>query len=202
MFGQPPEVDAIKAEFRQETCDLPYAEVFDYIDRALVDPVIHERYASSQIGTGLQLIYTPGCSDWGLCYTKESDEQRRIVGIRNLRNLYSNYFQRHCVAPVQRVGYDLSDGTISYVCYMFWDDFLLYPGAGTPAMIDAAVTVMEGALQSRNEQCLVSAIHGLGHWRPDVSRAGQILMQWLRTPTTTNKNILDYAEQAASSWVL
>jgi hypothetical protein len=202
VFGQPPDEDVMDVVLLQETYDVPLDEAFDHIDQALVDSQIHNLFAKSQIGNGLQLIYSASCTDLPFCYVKAGDEDRRIAGIRNLENLYSNYFERYCGSPVRSVGNDLRDGTIGYLCYMFWDIFVLSPGDASPAMIDAGIGVMESALRSQNEQCLASAIHGLGHWRSGNSHARRVLRQWLRKPTTRNKRLLEYARQAATGCIL
>ena len=80
---------------------------------------------------------------------------------------------------------------------MLWDVFVLYPGNATPRMVDATLQMMDSAIYSDNENCIVSVIHGLGHWVPDAPDAAKILQKWLRKPTTSNTQIIEYAKQAA-----
>lgn len=78
---------------------------------------------------------------------------------------------------------------------------MLYPDNATIAMQDAAIGVMSEALHSTNENCIVSAIHGLGHWAAKVPSAVQTLESWLKQPATANPEICDYAKQATSGCI-
>lgn len=201
VFGQPPGSDPVTMELLEETCGVPDSEALVHIDRALVDPDIHLAYSKEQIGIGLDLIYSCNASDWGFCYTDPKDESRTVLGIHNLRHLYDNYFGRYCIAPVTSIGNDDGDGTMGFMCYMFWDIFVLYPGNSSPRMIAAGLAVMEHAIRSKNDNCIVSAIHGLGHWVDRAPRAVEILPQWLRNPTTHNEAVLEYASRATTGCI-
>ena len=93
----------------------------------------------------------------------------------------------------------MDDGVIGDLCYMLWDIFVLYPGNASEAMVHAAVDVMRNPMNSKNDNCIVSAIHGLGHWAYNVPSAVEALEEWLRKPSTKNKVILEYAE-LAKTW--
>jgi hypothetical protein len=202
IFGQPPDADPVTLGLLPETCLVSHEENLDHVDRALVDPVIHQLFSPAQIGIGLQLIYSNCCSDICFCYLEARDEQRRVTGIRHIDKLYANYFDRYCISAVESIGDFQLDGQIGFLCYMLWDIFVLYPGNASPAMISAALDVMTNAIQMTNESCIVSAIHGLGHWATDERRATQILQQWLRKPTTKNDRVIEYAEQATTGCIL
>ncbi|MBK9945932.1 MAG: hypothetical protein IPP12_01925 [Nitrospira sp.] len=202
IFGQPVGSDPVMLDLLPETYSVSPDEHFAHIDRALSDPQIHELFNSDQIGTGLQLIYSNSCSDICFCYIKAGDEARRVSGIAKLNDLYAKYFDRYCLSPVGSIGNDHLNGGIGYLCYMLWDIFVLYPGNASPAMVSAALGVMSNALQMKNDNCIVSAIHGLGHWATDVPRAPQVLRQWLRKPTTTNPTVISYAKEATTGCVL
>ncbi len=62
--------------------------------------------------------------------------------------------------------------------------------------------VMGSALNLKNGNCLVSAIHGLGHSALDAPRAKLILQSWLRRPTTQNKFIREYARHATTGQIM
>jgi len=198
VFGQPADSDPGEVELLEETYALPQPEAFDFIDRALVDPDIHREFSKEQVGIGLYLIYTNGFSDFAFCYIDEVDEGRTVLGIQNLRHLYGNYFERYCTAPVENIGNDQGDGQMGFVCYMLWDGFVLYPGNVSPKLVAAGLGVMEHAIHSKNDNCIVSAIHGLGHWVDDAPRAAQILELWLRRPTSQNKAVREYAKHATT----
>jgi hypothetical protein len=201
IFGSPPGTDPVTADLNKEVYSLPKERVLDYVDQCLVDPEIRNLFTKEQVGIGLHVIFNNSCSDLPFSYIEAGTEQRRCEPIRNLRHLYANYFEPYCVSPVRRVGYDFDDGPIGYLCYMFWDIFVLYPGNTTRAMQDAAIGVMSNALRSTNDNCVVSAIHGLGHWAAKVPSAVQALESWLNQPSTTNPEILDYGTQATSGCI-
>lgn len=202
LFGQPPEIDPVKLEHSSEFYSLPPNQAFDFVDQMLVDRELHTLFSKEQIGNAINTVYSNCCSNLPFLYTTECDEERRVKGIRNLVNLYRNFFERYCTAQVVSIGNDQTDGKIGFICYMFWDVFVLYPGSASPMMKLAAVGVMRTALDSRNDNCLASAIHGLGHWATDVPEASTILNQWLRRPTTKNPQVIQYARTAISGMIL
>ena len=202
VFGQKPGSDPVMLDLLPETSALSMDDTLDHVDRALSDPEIHDTYSRDQIGIGLQLIYSNACSNICFCYLEAGDEARRVQGIRNLVRLYQNYFARYCLAPVADIRNDHLDGDVAYLCYMLWDIFVLYPGNASEAMIAAGLDVMATGIQMNNDHCIVSAIHGLGHWATHNSRALQILRQWLCKPTTQNAEVLHYAQQATTSCIL
>jgi len=201
IFGCPAGSDPVLVEIPDETFALPKGIALDYIDQCLVDPDIPGLFTKEQIGIGLQQIYNNSCSDMPFCYLQAGDESRRVESIRRIRYLYQNYFETYCVAPVARVGFNLEDGVIGNLCYMLWDIFVLHPGNASRPMIDAAIGVMQAALSSKNDNCIVSAIHGLGHWVARQPSTAQVLETWLQRPTTRNAAILDYARQATSGCI-
>ena len=202
VFGQKPNSDPVMVDLLPETYSVSPNEIFDHIDRALSDAEIHDIFSREQIGIGLRLIYSNCCSSMSCCYIEAGDEQRRVNGIRHLDKLYTNYFNRYCLAPIESIGNDHLDGHIGYLCYMLWDIFVLYPGNASSAMVSAVLDVMTNGIYMENDNCIVSAIHGLGHWAGDEAQAVQILQQWLCQPTTQNTNVIDYAKQATTGCIL
>lgn len=201
LFGNPADSDPVMLDLHEDMYSLTKEYSLDYIDRCLKDPDVHTLYTKDQIGVGLQIIYDNSCSDLPFCYIQAGAEARRIRAIGNLNFLYSNYFERYCTAPVKRVGYDLDDGRIGYLCYMLWDIFALWPGNASKSMINAAVAVMRNAINSTNDNCIVSAVHGLGHWVSDTLLARDVLDEWLRRPSSNNSAIQEYAEQAKTGCI-
>jgi hypothetical protein len=200
VFGQPDGSDPVMTELSQETYATPNDIALNYIDRALVDDSIHERFSVDQIAFGLMTIYNNSCSNLPFCYVEGADEHRRIEAIENLRHLYSNFFARYCTEPVHELG----DGgsPLAHLCYMLWDVFVLYPGNATPGMISASLDIMRRSIHMANEACMISGFHGLGHWIPEAPVAKRIVTDWLRQPATRNEVILDYARQAETGCVL
>jgi hypothetical protein len=187
---------------------------FDHIDKLLIDPDVHRLYSKEQIGQVLNRIYYNTYGDDAAClYLNAGDEERRIRAINSMKYLYANFFERYCRSPVVHVGYGDEDGEIGHVCYMLWDVFILCPSNSSPRVTDAVLGVMEHGIRSLNDNCIASAIHGLGHWAwdpPRVPAAVDILREWLLHPTTSNDELIDYAEHAmtrlhsvmAGSWML
>ncbi|WP_145251408.1 hypothetical protein [Aeoliella mucimassa] len=110
--------------------------------------------------------------------------------------------ERYCTAPVRNIGNDHVNGHIGFLCYMLWDIFVLYPGNSSAAMMEESVGVMDSAIHSQNDQCITSAIHSLGHWVREVHSARRVLNRWLRSPTTTNAVVIDYAKIAKTGYIL
>ena len=201
LFGQPPEMDPVTFDHCLEFYRVPPSQVFDYIDRVLVDPEVHTLFSKEQLGNGIKTIYSADCSNLPFLYTSDCDEARRVRGIKNLASLYKNYFERYCTGAVKSIGNDNTDGAMGYICYMFWDVFVLCSLNTTPAMVTAALSVMRTALDSDNDNCLASVIHGLGHWVYHAPEASRILQQWLLHPTTKNPEILRYAQIATTGMI-
>lgn len=201
IFGQPAGSDPVNQELSRETYEVPVAEAFDHIDRALLDPDIHSLFSADQIAFGLSIIYNPSCSDLPFCYTESGNEHRRVHGIGNLQHLYSEFFLKYCATPVTDIG-NAAGGPLGQICYMFWDVFVLHPGNATQPMTEAGLHVMKHGINLPNENCAVSAIHGLGHWVFDAPEAKSILRAWLRKPNTENTALHEYAEQAITGCIL
>ncbi|MDS3861408.1 hypothetical protein RIF25_11380 [Thermosynechococcaceae cyanobacterium BACA0444] len=203
IFDTPPKINPLVWELRDETYCLSPGQTLDFIDQALVDPEIPQLFTKEQIGIGLQLLFSNACGNAVFSYLETPDHQRKVTAIENLKYLYQNYFNPLCQAPLKWIGHDLDDGPIGYLCYMFWDIFVLYPGHQSISveMTDAALTVMAEALCFKNDQVIVSALHGLGHWVNYASKAQEIIHQWQLQPTTENQAVLIYAHQAWSGCV-
>jgi hypothetical protein len=201
IFGQSPEADPVDLELLPETYSASHDENLAHVDQALDDAEVHRLFSREQIGIGMNIIYSNCCSSICFSYLHATSEQRRTEAIRNLSKLYTNYFDRYCNAPISDIGNDHLDGRIDFLCYMFWDIFILYPGNASPAMVSAALDVMSDALEMHNDNCITSAIHGLGHWTMHESRAAEILSKWLERPTTTNPKVLTYAGYAKTGCI-
>ena len=206
LFGHPENSDPVCVDLMQETYELGEIEVLGHIDSALEDSQIHNFYSRKQIGIGLNLIFNNSCSDIPFCYVENEEklknEMRKTNAIKNLNLLYENYFEIYCINPISNIKDIKCDDRIDYLCYMLWDIFVLYPGNATSAMVDAALQVMNSALHSNNDYCVVSAIHGLGHWASDADAAKPVLEEWLKSPTTSNIEIIKYANQAQTGYIL
>ncbi|NQT93807.1 MAG: hypothetical protein HQ559_13695 [Lentisphaerae bacterium] len=202
VFGQTEGSDPVTLDLLPATDSLSPDDTLDYIDVAIDDARIHELYSKDQIGIGLQLIYCNSCSNMPFSYIEAGDEDRRVQGIRHLDQLYRNYFGRYCSGSVEDIEDSSHDGRIGYVCHMFWDIFVLYPRRATPDMTSAGLDVLEHAIHMANDNCIASAIHGLGHWAMHEAQAVRILQSWLQCPTTPNAKLIEYAEHARTGCIL
>lgn len=200
LFGQPQGIDIFDVECRQETYQLSPDENLEHVNRMLEDQEIHQLYSRDQIGVGLQLIFDNTHAGIAECYIHCSNELMRLAGIRNIRKLYENYFARYCTIPITRIGYDI-EHAIDYHCHMQWEILPLYRGGVLPDEAAAILDVLRGAIEMSHDHCIVSAIHGLGHWVDDEPRAAEVLEQWLRNATTTNPVILEYAHDAKTGYI-
>lgn len=202
LFNTPPDCEPATWDHTEYFCAVPPGDAFDFIDRALIDSEIHALYSKNQLGNGLRIIYANYCSDLPLLYISEGDEARRVLGITNLSYLYQKFFESYCVEPVTDIGRNMNGGPMGQICHMLWDIFVLCPETATPAMATAVINVMQKALASHNDNCLASAIHGLGHWALDAPEAVTVLQQWLKKPTTDNPVVIEYAKIATSGMIL
>ncbi|MEM9154992.1 MAG: hypothetical protein AAGB13_08120 [Cyanobacteria bacterium P01_F01_bin.33] len=182
-------------EQSREALSLQTETLFDYCDRVLVEPDIPDRYSPAQIGVGLQLLFNNACGDYVFRYL-EKNETRVALDVERLKLLYANFFARYCDRHVRAIGEYNLDNAIAYLCYMFWDIFVVYPGNGSEKVMTAALNVMKFGLHHENQSCIVSALHGLGHWGGDVPVARIMLGNWLEHPPTDNPVLLAYARQA------
>ncbi|MDB5341966.1 MAG: hypothetical protein JWP89_343 [Schlesneria sp.] len=176
---------------------------FDHIDKLLIDPDVHRLYSKEQIGQVLNRFYynTYG-DDAAYLYLNAGDDERRIRAVGNMRYLYSNFFERYCRSPIVDVGSLSQDGEIGDICFMLWDVFVVCSANSSPGMIAAALAVMQHGIRSTNEHRI--SIHGLGHWAwdpPKVPAAVDILREWLLNPTTSNAELIDYAEHAMTAYI-
>lgn len=201
VFGQPEDSDPVARELSAAFYALPPAQALAYITRALADDHIHARYNRRQLGNGLSVLFENTCSNTVFCFLEGTTEDERVAGIRALRDLYRNFFARYCREPVDDIGNRFGD-RLDYLCYMFRDTFVVYPGNAPPRVIDAAIDVMAESLRSDCEACQVSALHGLGHWvayRPD---AKAVVERFLATaPKGMNPVVKRYAEEAGRGCV-
>jgi hypothetical protein len=202
VFGMNENSCPIESEMIDEAYSLNENLILDYIDKSLTDSSIHNLYSPKQIGIGLNIIYSNCCSDYSFSYLNFSDEERIISSIKKLKFLYQNFFEKYCNSPVNEIG-DSTDNRLDYICYMFWDLFVLYPKSEniTKKIIEASVQVMSQQLLSKNDNVVVSALHGLGHWASDCPEIKNIIDKWLKNPTTSNKVIHDYAKVAKTGCI-
>ena len=63
LFGQAPEVDPVMFEHSPEFCAVPPDQAFDHVDCMLNDPDIHSLFDKTQLGNGINTIYSNSCSD-------------------------------------------------------------------------------------------------------------------------------------------
>ena len=193
IFGCNPGSDPVTVDFSDELYSLSHEVNIKYINESLVDTEIHEKYTKEQIGIGLNLIYSNTCSDLPFAYIQSEPKEVRIEAINKLKYLYKNYFEKYCISPIEKIGNETDDGRIGWLCYMLWDIFVLNPWGVSDEEIDAGVNAMKISFNSSNDNCIVSSLHGLGHWSPHSQNAKRVIEEWIESPTTMNQLVIDYA---------
>ena len=204
VFGQPEGVNLIDVELSAELFRCPANQMLDHIDCSLVDDTLHHDFSRTQIGVGLNLIYRSVCS--GIVYSylaAEVSDKRRGDAVANIKTLYQNFFKRYCPPLVNDIGGEecLAD-KINYLCFMFWDVFVLCPENTSTKIEKEMLSLMQCCLESENESVITSTIHGLGHWNSGTRRARAVLNAWLTSPSSNNPRILRYAEKAVAGNIL
>ncbi len=199
VFGQPETVAVQDVELSEEAYALPLETAFDYLDRVLTDEEIHALYSERQLAMGLSIAYSNCWSDFPFCYLHAGTEDRRVAGILNLKNLYRNFFARYSPHIFrQAVNHQqLPEYSIEYVCFNFWDRFVLFPGGPVKeSMVNAGLDVMEYSLQLENETCIVSGLEAISFWsyacrEMNIDRPLSILQQWNSNPTSPNADVIE-----------
>jgi hypothetical protein len=199
VFGQPETLAVEDVELSEEAYALPLEIVFDYLDRALTDEEIHSLYSERQLAMGLSIAYNNSSSDFPFCYLHAGTENRRVAGILNLKNLYRNFFSRYSPHIYrQSINHQqLPECSIEYVCFNFWDRFVLFPGGQVKeSMVNAGLDVMEYSLQMKNETCIVSGLEAIFDWsyacrEMNIDRPLSILQRWNTNPTSPNADVIE-----------
>ena len=203
VYAAPPGVDPTMYDLSHTATHLDELLLLDYMQRSFSDLSIVEQFSKEQIGVGLSLVFSNCCSDYPFVFIGPGHEAEKVRAIESIAAVYEHYFETLCVDPVHKIG-DAADGRMGFICYMLWDIFVLDPAVDgvSSAMLDAGLGVMGKALQSKNDNVLVSALHGLGHWGEDLPEAAALVRAWKKAPTTSNPCILEYADNAEDGYVL
>ncbi|MEM6334110.1 MAG: hypothetical protein AAF823_12310 [Planctomycetota bacterium] len=201
IFNLPENTDPVNDDLPSDRHELNPERTLDFIDRALIDPDIHERYSRTQIGIGLSIIFDDTCGNGTWDYIACSDRARAQQSVQHLVYLYRNFFDRYCPDTYfyanQR---NVRDDRLGYLCSMFWEIFTLVHGDASDPLENAALEVMRQALQSSVPGSLESAINGLGEAvYVGHPASADIIRDWLRKPTATDPDLLRFAEWAITA---
>lgn len=63
LFGHPSDSDPVSLERSEEFYAVKPIHAFDFVDRVLLDPDVHQLFTKDQLGNGLNTIYSNCCSD-------------------------------------------------------------------------------------------------------------------------------------------
>lgn len=206
VFNQPIQ-DLEKADFESEAFCLHLDEVFDHIDRALIDDGLYS-FEEKQLVIGFSLLFGKTFTDYPWCYTRLSNEERRIQGILNLRLLYSRYFLKYCSKSFRETpGRLIAPLSMDYLCFNFWDRFILFPSTEVGfRATHAGLDVMQSALALPNDNIIVAAVGDLCGWAfacqgQGIDRPETVLRNWISNPSTTNADALLVCKQLIDSWL-
>lgn len=183
------------------------ARTLGFLTRLFEDPsALRSRFTRAQINQGLTLLGDISCSSHMFVLRNRllpwADRRR---GLEAMVRWYSEL-----MAPVY--GDDLGHNEAepgdperpTYACYMWWDVNGLHGEVGDKdgdRINEAVLGVFEQVLTMREESCLESVLHGLGHWHylfPD--RVAAIVRAFL-TRTDLSPALRRYAEYAAAGEV-
>jgi hypothetical protein len=188
--------DPVTMEMTEDFHKVSDINKFKFLTEALNDNEIISSFNRRQIGIGLNYLFHNCCSDYPYIFRTTSAKN-----ILHLNILYEKYFLAFCTSPIKdRIGAE-TDDSIDWLCYMFWDIFIIFPGFDTADHINYSYKVMTKQLHSTNEQIICSSIHGLGHFAFYDNRSEIILNNWLKSPTTKNEILINYAEIAKSGMI-
>lgn len=183
------------------------ATTLTFLTRLFKEPAfLLRRYSHRQIDVGFSYLVSASCSSymWVLCDNRLPWNDRR-EGILSMISLYKKLF-----APLY--GWSLGHSNEpenpdrpNFACYMWWDVIGIYGGMDDPdrdRINDAVLSVMEQTLTLKEESCLESALHGLGHWEhytPD--RVHRIIERFLAERFDISDRLRAYAVRAAEGMV-
>lgn len=164
------------------------------------------RFDDRQVYEGLSFIFNNSCSDTVFALTHDSIPlDTKLAVIDSVRTLYTDCFAPRC-APVLGHLDEPGGSWLNTICYMLWDVSPLgwWRNHHDATRLYAAVlAVLDFALDSPNDACVESALHGLGHLhleRPvDVPT---IIARFRQRRTTIRPELAGYAAAAATGCVL
>lgn len=151
------------------------------------------RYPPISIDLGLMNIV--GSSDYTLVLSDTRfawPERRRCFDA--MMPLYENL-----IAPV------FGNSLTCQASYIWWDAIRVYgnmPHPDCDRINDAVLHVFEHVLSLSSEACLISVLHGLGHWHAAVPSRTEPLVRRLLTRNDISPQLRQYAELAAVGRVL
>ena len=165
-------------------------------------------FKEEQLVIGFSLIFGKTFTDYPWCYTRLPDEDRRIIGILNLRLLYSRYFLKYCSQHyLDTPGHLVDPLSMDHLCFNFWDRFSFFPTSEDgPRTTHAGLDVMESALALPNDTIIVAAVETLCSWTLlckdiGIDRPASVLRNWLANPTTKNIAVVNIGKQMIDSWL-
>ncbi len=162
-------------------------------------------FNDAQVAAGLDRIFNPAFD--GLArYIRNGSvpfSQKREA-IQAIRHLYADCFAVRC-AP--RLGHlnETGGDPLAGVCYMLWDVTILADWEGRPDRDDgyrAVVDVLAAALESQNDACVESGLHGLGHVAAHTGAVPGVIDAFLARRGDLRPELRDYALRARSGSVL
>lgn len=161
-------------------------------------------FSDGQVAIGLQALLFSNFSD--IPHTLMdggTTEAARLVSIGSFVALYRDLLDRRA-PPVLGHLNETQNNPLEYVTYMLWDvspfDVM---AARTEAGGEALLQVLAGALRLRNDACIESALHGLGHLNGALrGRAAAAIGDWLEERPQVRPELLAYARAARSGCIL
>jgi hypothetical protein len=164
-----------------------------------------QRFSDAQVNQGIQLIVSPGNSDFIFALRDGSAPLAvKVDGIRSIVDLYRDCFAPRCTEILS--DRDEAGGSpLNAICYMFWDICplsYLRESRERAELAEAVLWTLEQTLKIEHRACREGALHGLSenaYAYPE--RVAKVIERFLSTHTV-DPVLRGYAERAARGGVL
>lgn len=163
-----------------------------------------DRYCDAQVSTGLQALLFVNFGSVGHVLTGGGlSEDQRLAILRSFRPLYLNCLARRS-PPVLGHLRETRDSPLEFVTYMLWDSNPYeFMALKTKERTDVLFNVFWDVLHSKNEACIESVLHGLGHTGAATRRrAADMIGRWVAERPNVRQDLLRYAEAARTGCIL
>lgn len=186
-----------------DRCNLSAEELVEFLARLFEAPApLADKFTPDQLADGVWLIC--GCvrGFFHNAMDRSIPEVARHRWIRAIGTLYTNLFDPLCAS----VPFELQEkDKFCVAVYMLWDMDSLTYAQTFPELIEDCFHILHVALGCKSDACIMSGLHGLGHWYERAEyesethvarRITTIIDDFLRTRRTLSSGLVEYATAA------